>query len=256
MSTLAAIEAGKVIIDDHLTFSRNQLVGASRDTLPDIPRILIYGFAALYQSNLQLHGHHFVLPQHNHPVAGVHYDLRLQFSKTTSISSALPKGLPGDPNSKSTGRMAIETRVHNDWNQLIECAGVKTGSLLIWDTGTYSILPRKKRKDDMPNPQTTDNEETDNDSDSEVTVRKRKHADESSYENSKLVAAFKTGYIRLRLHGTRLPKDYAVTLRLRSSKMAKQVVVKRESLKSSQACAEAQTPTTSDDKAGGANISV
>jgi hypothetical protein len=76
----------------------------------------------------------------------VHYDLRLQFSKTSSISFALPKGLPGDPNSKSTGRLAIETRVHNYWNQLIECAGNKTGSLLIWDTGTYSILPRKKKE--------------------------------------------------------------------------------------------------------------
>ena len=256
VSTLAAIEAGKVKIDDHLTFFRSQLAGASRDTLPDIPRISICNFATLYQSNLQPHGHHFVVHQHNHPVAGVHYDLRLQFSKTSSISFALPKGLPGDPNSKSTGRLAIETRVHNYWNQLIEYAGNKTGSLLIWDTGTYSILPRKKRKDGMPNPQNTDNEETDNDSDSEATVRERKYADEGGYENSKLVAAFKSGYIRLRLHGTRLPKDYAVTLRLTSSKMTKQVAVKRKSRKPSQACVEAQIPTTSDDEGGDANTSV
>jgi hypothetical protein len=146
ISTLAAIEAGKVKIDDHLTFFRSQLAGASRDTVPDIPRISICNFATLYQSNLQPHGHHFVVHQHNHPVAGVHYDLRLQFSKTSSISFALPKGLPGDPNSKSTGILAIETRIHNYWNQLIECAGNKTGSLLIWDTGTYSILPRKKKE--------------------------------------------------------------------------------------------------------------
>ncbi|OAG25818.1 hypothetical protein CC77DRAFT_1026979 [Alternaria alternata] len=234
----ASIEAGKVKIDDHLTFFRSQLAGASRDTLPDIPRISICNFATLYQSNLQPHGHHFVVHQHNHPVAGVHYDLRLQFSKTSSISFALPKGLPGDPNSKSTGRLAIETRVHNYWNHLIECAGNKTGSLLIWDTGTYN------------------NEETDNDSDSEATVRQRKYADEGGYENSRLVAAFKSGYIRLRLHGTRLPKDYAFTLRLTSSKMTKQVAVKRKSRKPSQACVEAQIPTTSDDEGGDANTSV
>jgi hypothetical protein len=107
----------------------------------------------------------------------------------------------------------------------------------------------------MPNPQTTDNEETDNDSDSEATVRERKYADEGGYENSKLVAAFKSGYIRVRLHGTRLPKDYAVTLRLTSSKMTKQVAIKRKSRKPSQACAEAQIPTTSDDEGGDANTS-
>jgi hypothetical protein len=31
------------------------------------------------------------------------------------MSFAVPKGLPGNPNSKSKGRMAIETRVHNLW---------------------------------------------------------------------------------------------------------------------------------------------
>jgi hypothetical protein len=31
------------------------------------------------------------------------------------MSFAVPKGLPGNPNSKSLGRMAIETRVHNLW---------------------------------------------------------------------------------------------------------------------------------------------
>ena len=36
-------------------------------------------------------------------------------------------------------------------------------------------------------------------------------------ENEKLVRAFRTKYIRLRLNGTRLPKNYTVTLRLPSS---------------------------------------
>ena len=46
---------------------------------------------------------------------GVHYDLRLQFSESSSISFAIPYGLPGNPNSLRPNRMAIETRVHNLW---------------------------------------------------------------------------------------------------------------------------------------------
>lgn len=42
-------------------------------------------------------------------------DLRLQFSESSSISFAIPYGLPGNPNSQRQGRMAIETRVHNVW---------------------------------------------------------------------------------------------------------------------------------------------
>jgi hypothetical protein len=76
------------------------------------------------------------------------------------VSFAVPKRLPGDPNSRSTGRMAIGTRVHIYWNHLIESASSKTGSLLIWDTGTYKVLPRKKKRSGkgIPSPQTTDDE--------------------------------------------------------------------------------------------------
>jgi hypothetical protein len=42
-------------------------------------------------------------------------DLRLQFSQTSTISFAIPYGLPGNANSRRQGRMAIETRVHNLW---------------------------------------------------------------------------------------------------------------------------------------------
>lgn len=45
----------------------------------------------------------------------MHYDLRLQFSETSTVSFAVPYGLPGNPNSIRPNRMAIETRVHNLW---------------------------------------------------------------------------------------------------------------------------------------------
>jgi hypothetical protein len=204
---LAAVEAGRAKIEDHLTYFKHRLTSASRYTSKDVPRLSIDDFATLYKSNRHQHGHHFVIHQHNHPRAGVHYDLRLQFSASSSVSWAFPKGLPGNPNSRQLGRMAIETRVHNLWNNLIESASMKTGSLLIWDTGTYSVLPSKKRQAEMPSPQTTDDEsEADKDA-----IR------DSRYDNDKLIEAFRSRHIRLRLYGTRLPKDYTITLRLPSN---------------------------------------
>lgn len=208
--TLAAVEAGRVKIEDHLTYFKHHLSNASRRTSLEVPRLSINDFSGLYKSNEHQHGHHFVVHQHNHPKAGVHYDLRLQFSATSSISWAFPKGLPGNPNSRQLGRMAIETRVHNLWNNLIESASMKTGSLLIWDTGTYSVLPNKKDAKEMPSPQTTDDESDPDEEDVGV------HRD-GRHENEKLVEAFKSRHIRLRLHGTRLPKDYTITLRLSSN---------------------------------------
>ena len=98
-------------------------------------------------------------------------------------------------------------------NHLIESASRRTGSLLIWDTGTYTILPRKKKDTSPPSQQTTDNE---SDSGSEINPRTLRMA-ETLHENEKLVRAFRTKYIRLRLNGTRLPKNYTVTLRLPSA---------------------------------------
>jgi hypothetical protein len=122
--------------------------------------------------------------------------------------------------------MAIETRVHNYWNHLIESASRKTGSLLIWDTGTYSVLPRtKKGKNGMPSPQTTDDEGDDNDEEVEARepgVHKEKH------ENDELISAFQTRHIRLRLHGTRLPKNYTITLRLPSNEIIKRPTARRK----------------------------
>jgi len=252
LPTLAAVEAGKVKIDDHLTYFRNHLVKSSRNTALDVPRLSIDDFATLYQSNANPYGHHFVVHQHNHPIAGVHYDLRLQFSETSSMSFALPKGLPGDHNSRSIGRMAIETRVHNYWNHLIESASRKTGSLIIWDTGTYSILPRRKSKNGMPSLQTTDDDETEDD---EAANEGSEVAGGECQESSKLVAAFKTRYIRLRLHGIRLPHNYTVILRLPSNEIIKKPTARRRRGRSQRSSAT-RTPATSSDEAIVADASV
>jgi hypothetical protein len=229
--TIVAIEAGKAKIDDHLSHFKNHLANSHRQTPADVTRLSISDLVTLYHGNEHEHGRHFVIHQHNHPRTGVHYDLRLQFSKTSSMSFIVPKGLPGNPNSKSTGRIAIETRVHNYWNHLIEGASSKTGSLLIWDTGTYEVLPRKKggrNRKGIPSPQTTDDEETELDSDEE-TSRKPTRTTGIEQENDKLITAFQTRYIRLRLHGTRLPKNYTIIMRLPTNEIIQHPTVRRKS---------------------------
>jgi hypothetical protein len=235
--TLAAVEAGKAKIDDHLAYFRNHLAKSCRQTPPDVARLSIPDFAALYRSNQHEYGNHFVIHQHNHPRAGVHYDLRLQFSETSSMSFAVPKGLPGNPNSRSIGRMAIETRVHNFWNHLIESASNKTGSLLIWDTGMYEVLPRKKEgrsRKGMPSPQTTDDEGDGSESDNEAS-RNFRETRREKHENEKLIAAFQSRYIRLRLHGTRLPENYTIIMRLPANEIIKRPNARRKSMQKSRA---------------------
>jgi hypothetical protein len=83
--------------------------------LPATPRLPIDKWIDLYRHNEDAQGHHFVIHQHDHPVAGTHYDLRLQFSETSSVSWSIMYGLPGDPNSQRLNRNATETRVHCLW---------------------------------------------------------------------------------------------------------------------------------------------
>jgi hypothetical protein len=83
---------------------------------------------------------------------------------------------------------------------------------LIWDTGTYSILPRKSLAKNPPSPQTTDC-----DSDDDTHSETFKHKGNHQHHNEKLIEAFQGRYIRLRLHGTRLPSNYTVTFRLPST---------------------------------------
>ncbi len=113
---LAAVEAGEAQVKDHLAYFSSQLGQAVRPPSAAWPhRLSIDAFAHLYRRHQHPHGHHFVVHQHDHPIAGPHYDLRLQFSQSSSISFAIPYGLPGDPNSRRFMRNAIETRVHNVW---------------------------------------------------------------------------------------------------------------------------------------------
>ncbi|KAI9826734.1 MAG: hypothetical protein M1819_007279 [Sarea resinae] len=179
---LAAIEAGEAKIRDHLAFFSEQLGRVTRppSLSAPTPRLSNTDFVDLYRRNQHPHGHHYVIHQHDHPVAGVHYDLRLQISESSSISFAIMYGLPGNPNSKRLNRNATETRVHNLWNHLIETASLSTGSLLIWDTGEYYVLPFRQEQP-----------ETD---------------DELSQKQGRK--------IRLRLQGTKLPKNYTLSLRL------------------------------------------
>ncbi|KAI0405816.1 DNA polymerase ligase-domain-containing protein [Xylaria palmicola] len=198
--TTSAIEAGKASIEDHLNYFSSLLVRATLSPFPsDAPHLPVEGYRSLYESNAgSPQGAHFIIHQHDHPIAGTHYDLRLQINETSSASWAIMYGLPGDPNSFRLNRNATETRIHCLWNHLIETASHATGSLLIWDTGTYTILPA-----DHSHSQNDSQSSTDQDSGSPQLT-----------EQQKLHNAFAARKIRLQLHGTRLPSPYVLNLRL------------------------------------------
>ncbi|KAJ5824162.1 hypothetical protein N7447_006502 [Penicillium robsamsonii] len=209
--SLAAIEAGQVEVTDHLTTISTKLKEYVRP-LPKqpIPRLPIKEWIELYKRNEHPEGRHFVIHQHDHPIAGPHYDLRLQFSETSSVSWSVMYGMPGDPNSQRLNRNATETRIHCLWNHLIESASHKTGSLIIWDTGEYEILPYQM---DSSGPETDDSR-------SEVSEDSHGPPEEQISDSVKLREAFQNDTqrkIRLRLHGTRLPKDYTILLRMDKS---------------------------------------
>lgn len=142
----AAVEAGRAHIADHLAYFRDL---AAQRTLRPYPaghaHLDAGAWGALWAGHADAGGGaHFVVHQHDHPVAGAHYDLRLQIGAGSSASWALPYGLPGNPcgsgRRRQAPRLAIETRVHCLWNHLVETASAATGSLLVWDTGTYEVL--------------------------------------------------------------------------------------------------------------------
>lgn len=141
-------------------------------------------------------------------------------------------GLPGDPNSKRLNRNATETRVHCLWvtsihrihifitnylqrtnhslqNHLIETASPATGSLLIWDTGTYTVLPSKDNSDNSNRPAVDPNSQQ-----SPHSPSPPPDPGSGPTEQAKLQRAFEARKIRIQLHGTRLPHAYALNLRL------------------------------------------
>lgn len=114
--TTAEIESGAVEIPDHLARFSLTLSSHLRPTSAGIPRLSIASYSHLYQScQGSPRGAHFVVHQHDHPVAGPHYDLRLQINETSSVSWAIMYGLPGDANSSRQSRNATETRIHCLW---------------------------------------------------------------------------------------------------------------------------------------------
>ncbi|KAK1055904.1 hypothetical protein LTR74_015337 [Friedmanniomyces endolithicus] len=208
--TLAAIEAGQAQIRDHLEYFAKHFETVLRP--PRSPRLSIDDFRLLYMRNQHPHGRHFVVHQHDHPISGttgiwcpVVDEL---FSETSAISFALPYGLPGNPNSIRPNRMAIETRVHNVWNNLIESASHATGSLLIWDTGEYEVLDRPSRQSFR----TTDDEMSDVEVSPTSAVQ---------WQSERLFAAFQSRHIHLRLNGKRLPLGYTIAMRLPSQDATK-----------------------------------
>jgi len=69
---LAAIEAGEAHIDDHLTLFSEQLSQHIRPRAAGQGDLLsIDEFKELYRRNQHQHGRHFVVHQHDHPVAGM-----------------------------------------------------------------------------------------------------------------------------------------------------------------------------------------
>lgn len=113
-ANLAAIEAGQIQVTDHVGIFSSRLSECIRQGL-DVLYLQISDWVDLYRRNEHCNGRHFVIHQHDHPVAGPHYDLRLQFSETSSVSWSVMYGLPGDPNSRRLNRNATETRVHSYW---------------------------------------------------------------------------------------------------------------------------------------------
>lgn len=120
--SLSAVEAGRATVEDHVSFFSSKLLEVSKPYVSGAPRICHEAWCRLYQRNLDSEGRHFVIHQHDHPVAGMHYDLRLQCNGMSSISFAIMYGLPGDPNSRRLSRNATETRVHPLWvsDQLLD----------------------------------------------------------------------------------------------------------------------------------------
>ncbi|KAJ0115835.1 hypothetical protein J7T55_004004 [Diaporthe amygdali] len=209
----ALIENNSVKITDHLAWFSNLLSKAALQPFPENqPHLPIPTYQSLYTHSFQSPmGAHFVVTQHDHPVAGPHYDLRLQINGDSSCSWAII--LPGDPNSRGrTGRAtgagvlrnATETRVHCLWNHLVETASLHTGSLLVWDTGSYEVLRPRRSKYAPVDSQEGKSDDSDG----------KWHRWERLTQQEKLAKAFSSRKIRLRLNGSRLPRGYALNLRL------------------------------------------
>ncbi|KAF5231989.1 hypothetical protein FANTH_13174 [Fusarium anthophilum] len=212
--TTADIESGSATVEDHLSHFKAHL---SKHILSPSP-LSISSYSSLYTENFgSSAGAHFVIHQHDHPIAGTHYDLRLQINETSSASWAIMYGLPGDPQ---------------------KTASASTGSLLIWDTGTYSILPRQSKHAPTADPS---------------SPTSSPGPSSAPTQQALLHAAFQNRKIRIRLHGSRLPDPYVLNLRLtRSEDVAGRVRSGKTPRKGRRRHAQAETqPETSDEDSEG-----
>ncbi|KAF5631968.1 abc1 containing protein [Fusarium tjaetaba] len=235
LPTTADIESGSATVEDHLSHFKAHL---SRHISSPSP-LSTSSYSSLYTENFgSSAGAHFVIHQHDHPIAGTHYDLRLQINETSSVSWAIMYGLPGDPQSIRLNRNATETRIHCLWNHLIETASASTGSLLIWDSGTYSILPRQSKHAPTTDP---------------TSPASSPGPSPAPTQQALLHAAFRNRKIRIRLHGSRLPDPYVLNLRLtRSEDVAGKVRREKTNRKRRRLHAQAETqPETSDEDCEG-----
>ena len=70
--SLAAVEAGRARVENHLAYFAEHLSKSCRAREESEPRIDIDEWADLYAQNEHEHGNHFVVHQHDHPISGVH----------------------------------------------------------------------------------------------------------------------------------------------------------------------------------------
>lgn len=93
-SASALIENNTVKITDHLAWFSNLLTKATLNPFPaGQPQLPISEYQSLYNDSFHSSaGAHFVVTQHDHPIAGPHYDLRLQINGDSSCSWAIMYG--------------------------------------------------------------------------------------------------------------------------------------------------------------------
>ncbi|KAF5982148.1 abc1 containing protein [Fusarium bulbicola] len=212
--TTADIESGSATVEDHLSHFKAHLSKHISSPSP----LSISSYSSLYTENFgSSAGAHFVIHQHDHPIAGTHYDLRLQINETSSASWAIMYGLPGDPQ---------------------KTASASTGSLLIWDTGTYSILPRQSKHAPTADPS---------------SPTSSPGPSSAPTQQALLHTAFQNRKIRIRLCGSRLPDPYVLNLRLtRSEDVAGRVRSGKTPRKRRRRQAQVETqPETSDEDSEG-----
>ena len=108
-------------------------------------------------------------------------------------------------------------------NHLVETATVSTGSLLIWDTGEYEMLPYYENTEQMTDDELLGDSDDQSSRSSKLSDSEKLHAAfqkvRCTYKFvhlSRMLSPLQRK-IRIRLHGTRLPPGYTLSIRLLTS---------------------------------------